>query len=181
MNSNYRINEFAKRVGRSVQTVRRWEKEGKLTAKRLPSGHRYFDESDVRAILGIAPEKKDIVVYCRVSSAGQKDDLASQVRAMEEYCRGAGVPVDVWMQEVGDKFYRANGDVLQADHNAALNVLARLDDPDISRFTPYREVRRILLARSPAQLSVNRLELGAEQSARQPSADKSSIALNSFL
>lgn len=74
-------------------------------------------------------------------------------------------------KRVGDKFYRLSGDVLQADHNAALNVLARLDDPDISRFTPYREVRRILLARSPAQLSVNRLELGAQ--ARQPSADKS--------
>jgi predicted site-specific integrase-resolvase len=97
----YRINEFAKRVGRSVQTVRRWEKEGKLEAKRLPSGHRYFDEADVRALLGIAPDKKEIVVYCRVSSAGQKDDLASQVRAMEEYCRGAGIAVDVWMQEIG--------------------------------------------------------------------------------
>lgn len=71
----------------------------------------------------------------------------------------------------GDKFYRANGDVLQADHNAALNVLARLDDSEVSRFTPYKEVRRILLARSPAQLSVKRLELGAK--ARQPSADKS--------
>ena len=71
----------------------------------------------------------------------------------------------------GDKFYRENGDVLQADHNAALNVLARLGDNEISRFTPYKEVRRILLARSPAQLSVNRLELGAQ--ARQPSADKS--------
>ena len=71
----------------------------------------------------------------------------------------------------GDKFYRANGDVLQADHNAALNVLARLDDSEISRFTPYKEVRRILLARSPAQLSVKGLELGAQ--ARQPSADKS--------
>ena len=74
-------------------------------------------------------------------------------------------------KRVGDKFYRENGDVLQADHNAALNVLGRLDDPDISRFTPYRDVRRILLARSPAQLSVNRLELGVK--ARQPSADKS--------
>jgi hypothetical protein len=74
-------------------------------------------------------------------------------------------------KRVGDKFYRANGDVLQADYNAALNVLARLGDQDITRYTPYREVRRILLARSPAQLSVNRLELG-EQS-RQPSADKS--------
>jgi transposase len=74
-------------------------------------------------------------------------------------------------KRVGDKFYRENGDVLKADHNAALNVLARLDDREISRFTPYQEVRRILLARSPAQLSVSRLELG-EQS-RQPSADKS--------
>ena len=101
MSSIYRINEFAKRVGRSVQTVRRWEKEGKLQAKRLPSGHRYFDESDVRALLGIAPDKKDTVVYCRVSSARQKDDLASQVRAMEEYCCGAGIAVDVWMQEIG--------------------------------------------------------------------------------
>ena len=62
-------------------------------------------------------------------------------------------------KRVGDKFYRLSGDVLQADHNAALNVLARLDDSEISRITPYKKVRRILLARSPAQLSVNRLEL----------------------
>jgi hypothetical protein len=74
-------------------------------------------------------------------------------------------------KRVGDKFYRENGDVLQADHNAALNVLARLDDGEISRFTPYLEVRRILLARSPALLSVKGLELGAK--ACQPSADKS--------
>ena len=71
----------------------------------------------------------------------------------------------------GDKFYRANGDVLQADHNAALNVLARLDDDDISRFTPYKEVRRIILARSPAQLSVKGVEFGTK--VHQPTADKS--------
>jgi len=74
-------------------------------------------------------------------------------------------------KRVGDRFYRNNGDVLQADYNAALNVKARLNDSEISRYTPYREIRRILLSRCPAQLSVKRLELG-EQS-RQPSADKS--------
>lgn len=63
-------------------------------------------------------------------------------------------------KRIGDRFYRVNGDVLQADHNAALNVLARLNDSEITRYTPYKEVRRILLTRSPAQLSVNRLELG---------------------
>ena len=72
-------------------------------------------------------------------------------------------------KRVGDKFYRANGDVLQADHNAAMNVLARLDDSEIHRFLPHKEVRRILLARSPTQLSVKRLELGKQL--RQPSAD----------
>ena len=64
-------------------------------------------------------------------------------------------------KRVGDKLYRPNGDLLQADPNAARNVLARLDDDELTRFTPYTEVRRILLSRSPAQLSVKRLELGA--------------------
>lgn len=101
MSNNYRINEFAKRIGRSAQTVRRWEVEGKLVAKRLPSGQRYFDESDVKTMLGGAPAKRDIVVYCRVSSAGQKDDLASQVAAMQTYCLAGAIPVNQWIEEVG--------------------------------------------------------------------------------
>ncbi len=31
-------------------------------------------------MLGGAPDKRLTVVYCRVNSAGQKDDLASQVK-----------------------------------------------------------------------------------------------------
>lgn len=76
-------------------------------------------------------------------------------------------------KRVADKFYRVNGDALQADHNAALNVLRRYEDAEITRFTPYQEVRRILLARSPAQLSVKGHELQV-MSAYQPCADKSS-------
>ena len=65
-----------------------------MQAKRLPSGRRYFDQSDVRALMGGVPEKRDMVVYCRVSSAGQKDDLASQVAAMEAYCLTGSIAVD---------------------------------------------------------------------------------------
>ena len=75
-------------------------------------------------------------------------------------------------KRVGDKFYRVNGDVLQADQNAALNVLARLYDSEIGRFTPYREVKRILRARSPAELTVKRHELHPVLG-YQPCADKS--------
>ncbi len=101
MTKIYRITEFAKRIGRDPSTIRRWEREGKIQSKRFPSGQRYFDESDVRLLLGGAPEKRKTIVYCRVSSSGQKDDLASQVEAMEIYCRAAGLTVDEWIQEIG--------------------------------------------------------------------------------
>jgi predicted site-specific integrase-resolvase len=52
-------------------------------------------------MLGGAPEKRLTVVYCRVSSAGQKDDLVSQVSAMEIFCLSSGVAVDEWIQEIG--------------------------------------------------------------------------------
>ena len=54
-------------------------------------------------------------------------------------------------KRVGDRFYHASGDVGHADINAARNVLARFSDPDIGRYTPFKEVRRILLARSSGE------------------------------
>ena len=51
-------------------------------------------------------------------------------------------------KRIGDRFYHKSGDVGHADINAARNVLARLHDPDIGRFTPFKTVRAILLARS---------------------------------
>jgi transposase len=76
-------------------------------------------------------------------------------------------------RRVADKFYCANGDVLQADFNAALNLLHRYSDHEITLYTPHREVRRILLARSPAQLSVKGHELQETKISYQPCADKS--------
>ncbi|MGN8852225.1 MerR family DNA-binding transcriptional regulator, partial [Anaerobiospirillum succiniciproducens] len=50
--STYKIGQFAKLVRRTPATIRRWEAEGKIASKRLPSGHRYFDDSDLRAVMG---------------------------------------------------------------------------------------------------------------------------------
>lgn len=48
----------------------------------------------------------------------------------------------------GDTFYCADGEVLQADVNAARNVLARHHDPEIGQWTPYQQVKSILLKRT---------------------------------
>ncbi|MCW3818527.1 IS607 family transposase [Micromonospora sp. DR5-3] len=103
MGSVYRIGEFAKRVGRSVSTVRRWEAEGRITARRLPSGQRSYDNSDVRRVLqpGFNAGRRKVVVYCRVPSPGQKADLASQMAATQQFCLARGLAVDEWISEVG--------------------------------------------------------------------------------
>ncbi|MCP4695615.1 MAG: IS607 family transposase [Gammaproteobacteria bacterium] len=102
MSKIYRINEFAARIGKSAKTLRRWDKTGVLKAKRHPSGHRYYDESDIRRIFGYEEKNRKNIVYCRVSGAGQKDDLRSQVAAMEQFCLARGTSVDEWIEEIGD-------------------------------------------------------------------------------
>jgi predicted site-specific integrase-resolvase len=101
--SVYRPNEFAKLIGKSTSTLRRWDREGVLSPKRTPGNQRYYTDEDLRYILSSEKTQtpRKTVVYCRVSSSGQRDDLASQVKAMETYCLGAGIAVDEWLNEIG--------------------------------------------------------------------------------
>ena len=69
-------------------------------------------------------------------------------------------------KRVGDKFYRVNGEVLQADVNAARNILARLYDHEISRWTPYQKVKSILLKR----IQADRLRLPNQDSSCRPTS-----------
>jgi len=48
----------------------------------------------------------------------------------------------------GDRCYGLDGVVLDADTNAARNILQRLYDDGITLYTPYREVKRLLRDRS---------------------------------
>jgi hypothetical protein len=51
-------------------------------------------------------------------------------------------------QRNGDTFYGFDQGVQDADTNAARNILARLSDKEITQYTPYRDVKTILLKRT---------------------------------
>lgn len=53
----------------------------------------------------------------------------------------------------GDRFIRITGVVVQADKNAALNILDRGPDSEITRYQKSREVRTILLVRTVRYLA----------------------------
>lgn len=120
-----RVNQFASRIGKSPSTVRRWDRDGTLPAKRTASGERYYDESDIKKALGIEITDKKVVVYCRVSSTNQKDNLASQVKAMEQFCLGAGIAVDEWIEEIGSG--------MNFKRQKFLSLMARLGTGEIKK------------------------------------------------
>jgi len=79
-NSYIHIREARKLLGVSNQTLHNWDKQGKIRTTRLPSGARLYHKQDVYHILGgnPAPPEKQKIVYCRVSSKKQEDDLGRQ-------------------------------------------------------------------------------------------------------
>lgn len=52
MEPTYKIGEFAKKIGVSVATLRRWDRVGILKAGRHPTGHRFYTEADLKTAHG---------------------------------------------------------------------------------------------------------------------------------
>lgn len=71
----YSIGEFAKKIGVSIQTLRDWDKSGKLKpAYRSKGNHRYYSQEQLNEILQKRATNKRINVgYVRVSANHQKD------------------------------------------------------------------------------------------------------------
>lgn len=61
MEKNYNISEAAKKIGVSVKTLQRWDREGKLVANRTPSNRRYYTDSQLKEIKEGNFDIKDMV------------------------------------------------------------------------------------------------------------------------
>lgn len=99
----YSVTTFAKQIGVSVKTLQRWDREGKLPAKRTVSGRRYYSEEDLAVALNLeaVPLARRTVAYCRVSSPAQRPDLANQRAALERYAQEKQIRIDEWIIEIG--------------------------------------------------------------------------------
>lgn len=90
---------FAKQFRVSACTLRRWADAGKIEFRWSPGGTRLYRLPDDGDGLpgGQQPEpcQKAKVVYARVSSAKQKDDLQRQVDYLVSRCPGHDVVTDV--------------------------------------------------------------------------------------
>ena len=82
----YKMSKAADKLGIAQSTLRRWEAEGKINCLRTPGGQRMLDISSICPNLLLQQQAKQcdkIILYARVSSAKQRNDLSRQ----QEYLR----------------------------------------------------------------------------------------------
>jgi excisionase family DNA binding protein len=75
--------EVCQKLGISYRTLQSYVKKGYIKPVILQSGKWRFKEEDVERLMGIVRKRK-VILYARVSSNKQKDDLINQVKYLEE-------------------------------------------------------------------------------------------------
>lgn len=85
------IKEAGEFLGVSTETLRRWEKAGKLVSHRTNGGHRRYEQKDLIKLKSFdSSETKVTIGYCRVSSSDQKGDLQRQIDNVSTFCIAKG-------------------------------------------------------------------------------------------
>ena len=163
-------------LGRIKLNKRREETKSRLRDIAYKAANSIVDKANVVGVEDLTnriPKKHPWKKFNRRMANWAKSVLAEAIASVTEQRNATQVVVNAAYtsqmdsqtkrlegRRVGDKFYCVSGDVLQADHNAAVNVKDRIYDKQISLYMPYQKVREILLSRSPSQLSDKRLEFG---------------------
>lgn len=96
----YKPNQFSEMLGVSVKTLQRWDNNGKLIANRTPTDRRYYTHKQYLDYVNESKRGK-VVIYTRVSSSNQKDDLVNQVNFLQQYANAKGLIVDEIIEDLG--------------------------------------------------------------------------------
>ena len=90
------IKEASEFLGVSMDTLRRWERTGKITSFRTEGGHRRYEKKDlIKFKKDDSVEPRITIAYCRVSSSDQKEDLQRQIQNVSQYCIANGYQFQV--------------------------------------------------------------------------------------
>lgn len=103
MKKYYSIRKLSEMIDVSAQTLRNWEKSGKLIPDyKTNSGYRYYSQEQIDTITGNKNniENRITIGYCRISSAKQKDDLERQVQNVKAYLLAQGKPFEI-IEDIG--------------------------------------------------------------------------------
>ena len=101
------IKQASEYLNVSQDTLRKWDKSGKLNSLTTTGGHRRYLQKDLDNFIGIINDKSEdiniVAIYSRVSSHEQKQkgDLDRQSQRLSEYCAKKKYNVGYIIKDIG--------------------------------------------------------------------------------
>ena len=86
--------QASKKFGYNPRTISRWALANKVRYIKSPGGHKRFLVSDLESI-SQGVDERDVILYARVSTATQKDDLLTQKEYLSSYYPKAKIITDM--------------------------------------------------------------------------------------
>lgn len=116
-----KLKDMANRLGVSIKTLQRWDREGILVAKRTPTNRRYYTEDQYLSYVNKSQPKGLILAYARVSSKNQTNDLTSQIKFLKQFVNAKGEVLNDIISDIGSglNYNRKNW------NNLLLNCVAK--------------------------------------------------------
>lgn len=89
-----KLSDYAKKVGVTYRTAWNWFKSGKLDAIQMPGGTIIVKDE-------INKKQEYIIIYARVSSSENKNNLDSQAERLTQYSIARGYKINEIVKEIG--------------------------------------------------------------------------------
>lgn len=133
------IGKFAKQVGLSQQHLRKLHEDKVLIPVVIsPGGTRYYSDEQLNEYLNVKPEEKSlpVVLYARVSTKSQYNDLDKQVENLKQYAYSKGYNFDI-ITDIGSGInYKKQGlrDLIKRINNKEISKVVILYKDRLVRF-----------------------------------------------
>jgi putative resolvase len=126
MTKHLSLSKASKILGITTQTLRAWDREGKIHTIRTEGGHRRVPQSEIDRLLGKDPDKERILTlaYCRCSTNKQVENLERQVGRVLEYCSKRK-----WQVEL----FKDIGSGLNDNRKGFQKLIKKVSDPAVKR------------------------------------------------
>lgn len=120
-----RLSVAANLLGVTTQTLREWDKAGKIKPVRTEGNQRRIPLSEINRLQGVVPILRNTtLVYARCSTHKQKENLDRQVARLLEYAVTLGDTIEL---------YKDIGSGLNENRLQFQRMLKRLGDPEVKK------------------------------------------------
>ena len=128
-----KANEILKLLKISRVTLCHYVKEGKVKVTKMPNGRYDYDSDSVYSLMGI--QKRDTVIYARVSTSSQKSSLNNQIDNIKAYANANGYNVTKVYSDIASGMNFDRGDFKTMIHEVINHRIKNIIISNKDRFS----------------------------------------------